>query len=230
MTIAIDKNITGTIFIRNYDEGIFSTLGATVMNTPNGPQYQMTVLGATNNQVPCYFGKPEQHFQKRVFPMVVVDREMTPNLARWMGIGQLQYRAGLGTPIFVGGVSGLPSVSGYGQYQELFQAFPYDMTYTISCWDRYETPVQLILQKVLKVFPPTSTLNVLDSLGLPRTYEAFNEGGPTELHEALDAVTRIRGYAITVRVLGELDLIDPIVAAAVSGFVLRISRQDVIIP
>ena len=48
----------------------------------------------------------------------------------------------------------------------------------------------------------------MDSIGDVRTYEAFQES-ISPLDEVSEVVDRVIGFAVTLRVEGELDLLDP---------------------
>jgi len=213
---------TGLMTISDYDAGIYRTMGAVPDATdPLNPCYKLTVPGLDPDQVPVFWGQPEPIFTKKVLPFITITRDdITPNNARWMSCQQLEYRAGVsGTDMMANGVSG------FAQYERKIQAQPYDFSYTISCWDRYERPTQLILSKLLKRFPPIGKIFVTDSLGLERTYSSYQDSPITPLHEILDPTRRVRGYSLTIRVEGELDLIDPTNIGSVSGIDLTLYRQ-----
>lgn len=227
MAIYIHPTKTGTVFLRNFDQGIFDRMGAVPdPSDPSDPCFRVSVptitgvSGIPDIEVPAYFAQPESIFQKKVYPFISVVRDdAVPNLQRWMSVGQLEYRSGVsGSGVVINGVSGFTS------YERKFQPYPHDITYTISAWDRYENGVQPILYKLLKAFTPTGKILVKDSLDLERSYEAYREGSFTSLHEVVDAVTRVRGYAITVRVEGELDHADGFALDAVSGFAISMHR------
>jgi len=222
MPIRIHDKITGSVFLRNFDQGVFDTLGATPdASNLADPCYALGVNFADGlRNVPVYFSQPEPIFKKMVFPFIAVHRDdCLLAMHRWMGVGQLEYRAGVpGTQTVINGVSG------FAEYQMKPQAFPHDITYTISVWDRYEQPVQTTLLKVLKTLYPVGRLIVYDDLGLKRSYEYYWEGSIASLEEILDPVTRARGYALTIRVEGELDLADPYTTGSVSGVDLNVNR------
>lgn len=216
MAIKIWDKVTGDVFIRNFDAGVLETLGA-VPDTSNisDPCYSLNVNFPDGvHKVPVYFSQPEPIFKKMIFPFITVNRDdIALAMHRWMGVGQLEYRAGVsGTQMMINGVSG------FSEYVSKPQAFPHDITYTISCWDRYEATVQTILLKLLKAVYPVGRLIVYDSLGLRRSYEYYWEGSIVNLQELIDPVTRARGYALTIRVEGELDLASSIQSSSVSGF------------
>lgn len=212
MAIAIHPYKTGTVFLRNFDMGMITTIGA--LPDPVKHCYYLSVeLPSGPIDVPVYFSQPEPIFKTMKFPFISINRDdVALAMGRWMGIGQLEYRAGVsGTSAVINGVSG------YYQYDQKMQAMPHDIFYTISIWDRYETSVQPILLNVLKAFNPIGRLIVYDSLNLMRSYEYYWEGSIAQLNEIIDPVTRARGYALTIRVEGELDLLNTSTEDTVSG-------------
>ncbi|MBK9390498.1 MAG: hypothetical protein IPN68_09990 [Bacteroidetes bacterium] len=240
MAIKVHPTKTGEVGVRDFDLGVLSTLGATPdtqglfadsdfkKNIANFNAqdfcYKIVVPGSSGSgAVPVYFAQPDAPYRKKYFPLIVVSRdEFSPALQRWMSVGQLEYRAGEAGSYIVAG----NGVSGFTQYMSKIQAMPYDFIYTISVFDRYENTIQPVLMKVLQSFPPVGKLFVKDSLGLQRTYEVYQEGGVSSQHEIVDAAQRIRGYSITIRVEGEIDLVTPVDRSAVTGFDLNLIRDD----
>jgi len=230
MPILIHPTRTGSVFLRNFDRGVVDSLGAVEgsvsgfgnMFDPADPCFFLSAPGATGGGVVrVYFENPEAIFTKKLYPFISIVRDdFTPALGRWMEGGQLEFRAGVsGTQVVVNGVSG------FCNYESKIQAIPHDITYTISIWDRYEAPVQAILLKALKVFPAIGKLFVSDDLDLDRTYEAYREGSVTSLEQVIDPVTKVKGYAFSIRVEGELDLAEQDISnSAVSGVDLRMYR------
>jgi len=217
MSIPIWDKQTGEVFLRNFDQGVIDTLGATPdASVPDDPCFALYIPGVSDptNRVTVYMNNPEQIYKMKRFPLISILREdPTIALQRWMGVGQLEARYGVsGTGLVIGGVSG------FTQYVSKPQATPFDFTYNITCMDRYERNVQPILLQVLKSFPHIGKLFVKDSLGLQRTYEARSEGSLTPLKENVDPVNRIVSYTVTVRVDGEMDLTSAISTSAVTGF------------
>lgn len=238
MAIKVHPSQTGEVGIRNFDIGIMDTLGASpdtdglfadkdfkknISNfNANDYCFKLVVPSVSNGAVPVYFAQPDTPYRAKYFPLITISRDdIVPNLQRWMNVGQLEYRAGIPQSYVV-----INGVSGYTQYVSKQQAMPYDFFYTISVYDRYERSVQTVLLKVLQSFPPIGKLFVKDSLGLQRTYEVYQEGGVSPLNEIVDAAQRIRGYSITIRVEGEIDLIAPVDKQAVTGFDLNMIRDD----
>ena len=194
-----------------------TTIGGTPdVSNPSSPCYVIEVDFPVTGvaKVPVYFSQPEAIFKKQTYPFITINRDdMQLAMGRWMGHGQLEYRVATGTPLVVNGVSGS---SGYSSKP---QAMPYDIFYTISVWDRYEGPAQITLLQVLKAFHPVGRLIVYDSLNQQRSYEYYHEGSIASLQEIIDPVTRVRGYALSIKVEGELDLVSgPVSTTAVTGF------------
>lgn len=236
MAIPLHSSQTGDVWISDFDLGVMNTFGAspdTASPIPTNNASGLTGSGgdrcfkvvipgvsSPDGKVPVYFQDPEAAYRYKTYPCVVVEREdHSLALHRWMSVGQMEYRAGVGGQVVIGGVSG------YTQYIHKPQAMPYDFIYTITAYDRYERPAQTILKKILQSFPPVGKLFVKDSLGLQRSYEVYHEGGISPRHEIVDPATRFRGYSITIRVEGELDLMSPVEGHAVTGVDLNIYRM-----
>lgn len=235
MAIPIWNKKTGLVFLDHFDTGVVRTLGgvetqsiSSLKDTTKADYHQcfwMTIdLGnGVFDKIPMYFGSPDAGFKEQKFPFISINRDdAAPNMLRYMGVQQLEYRAGVSGTEFYSTQRGL---SGFLDYENKYQAMPYDMVYTISAWaGPSEINAIKIIRQVLRAFPPVGRLVVYDSIGVKRTYEVYTEGGLIPLTEVSDPVTRIRGYGITIRVEGELDLVDPYLSQAVSGIILDVKR------
>jgi hypothetical protein len=224
MTIPIWNSQTGQVWIRDFDYGILNGIGASLDTTCSDqqkPTFAINIAGPTESKVPVFFNDPEQIYKHRHAPSILIQRDdFTPALNRWMGVGQLEYRAA----VYGSGGVLINGTSGFAQYVSKPQAMPYDFVYTITCFDNYEGNVQFLVKQVLKSFPPIGKIWVTDSLGLLRSYESRSEGPIPSPRENIDPVNRFVSYTISVKVDGEIDLTDPIVADAVSGFSLNLHR------
>lgn len=225
----------GSVGVREFDLGVVQTMGCIPdLTDRNAPCYVLPEPGESSLSQSCsttasseaaqrvkvFFSQPEQIFRLKIYPFITINRdEMTPSTTRYMGVEQMDYRKG---------VSGTQATAfgkqGFTEYENKLSAQPYDFVYTISIFDRYEAGAQAILHRVLKLFPPIGRLNVIDSLGVSRSYDAYMEGGVVSLQEAIDPVTRVRGYAITLRVEGEIDLTEPYTTGAVTDFGINLNR------
>lgn len=219
---------TGTIWIRAYDEGIVKRLGGTLgvsgetANTYYAQFSGQDCIGPnTSLNVPIIFGNPEPIFANKTYPSYSVKRDsIEPNLSRWHSVGQLQEVWGVtGTEQVINGITG------YEQVETSPQAWPYDITYTISLYARYEYEAQTLLRNMMRKFPPRNYITVIDSMNENRTYECFNDSSITDISEIVDVSERLKGYSITVRVEGEIDLVDPIITKSVQTVVLSADKK-----
>lgn len=125
----------------------------------------------------------------------------------------VQYRvpAAGATPVCVPcGPFGQTAV-GFDSYETKDKEQPYNLTYTIEVWCRYKVPALILLQTMMKRFPPRGTLVVSATeeagrnVQCDRTYLFFQEG-VADLTELNSMVERIPGYSLTIRVEAELTL------------------------
>jgi hypothetical protein len=221
-------NRTGTIWVRNYDEGIVKKLGGTLSVTGEIPNTYYVPFGGqacispnTSFNVPVIFGNPEPVFANKVYPAYNVKRDdFQPNLARWHSVGSIQENWGVtGTEEIVNGVSGFSSV------ETSPQAWPYDFTYTVTLYARYEYEAQTLLRNMMRRFPPISQVIVKDSLDDYRSYACLNNNPIQDLSEIVDISERLKSYSISVLVQGELDLVDPIITESVQSVVMSANKQ-----
>lgn len=219
---------TGEVFLRNYDEGVIKTLGATLSQTGGGMgmgTYVLNVPGicaqdGTSN-VPIVFGTPDQAGKVKVLPAIYIDGgDAIPAMQRWHSVGQKEYRVWVTDgPIVTGLGPGGEIVSGYTAVESKVQDMPFDITYTITIEAKFQNEANLILRNILRVFPPYSKLDVVDSLGDVRTYTTQLDGAVSRLTNVSDAADRTKGFTIGLLVEGELTLSDPTQAKTVTGFV-----------
>jgi len=211
----------GTVDLRAYDQGVVETLGGVVSIINNCPNYYVPVEGvdpAAHDPVlpgvPITFAFPEDVFEKYRQPVIVVRRDdISPAMNRWHPTA-VEWRAPAPGSSVATVTLGNTTVTGVTKVEEKQQAVPFDITYTITILARHRgaigqrNQVNLILRHTLKRYPPYAVLIVTDSLDCPRTYDAFMEG-ISHLDEVPDVTERVLGFAVTVRVEGELDLNDP---------------------
>ena len=221
---------TGTVDLRCFDQGVVTTMGAGLhtVTMPSGETLRNYFLDVPLTKgrvgrpglpgVPIIFAFPEDVFEKYDYPLISIRRDdINPTMNRWHP-GTLQYRAPAvnasqevvnSNP----GVTGAPDLTGFNQVEQLQQATPYDITYTISILARNRggmgqtNQANAILKSVLKTYPPYSFIEVIDSIGDIRTYECFQES-VSHLDEVPEVADRVIGFAVTIRVEGELDLGD----------------------
>jgi hypothetical protein len=212
----------GRVFVRNFDEGLVETMGACIIEN----NYFLLIDGVSGAPglpgVPVTFAYPEDVFENYRIPVVVVRRDdIYPSMQRWHP-GAQDYRvpAPGASPVTVTFPDGSQK-QGFDKYETQYQAMPFDIMYTISIMARdrgsggQRNQANLILQRVLRTYPPYGLVTVKDELGERRTYEAFSEGVGM-LDSVPEIGSRFIGFAVTVRIEGELDLADPVESPAVT--------------
>ena len=219
---------TGTVGLRDFDKGVVETLQAVVINNETGqPNYWLTTLSGVALKdmpdplappgmpgIPVTFAFPEDIYEHWRKPGVVVSRDdLSPAMQRYHP-GAMQYNAPSknARPVTVTGIG-----TGYSQMETLTQATPVDLTYTINIITVGQRNVAgLLLDHVLRIYPPYGAVYVTDSLGDQRTYSAWMDG-VSMLDELADVSERTIGFAVALRVEAEFDLTDPEIRSTVTG-------------
>lgn len=237
---------TGTVWVRDFDAGVvgrFARLGlypGTVFGgnspaptkrgkaakpapvcEPNSYFVYVPELEAVN--VPVFFANPEQSYQQRTLPSVMVRRDsMSQDLARWNSVGHLDYFEGVpGTEIVTS-----DGVSGFAKVRQKPQAWPFNIFYTISIYARFEHEAQKILKRVLTKFQVQGAVGVVDSLGDVRSYSTYLESDVSDISEIVDVTDRTKGYSFSIRVEGEIDLIDETEVSTVDSIQIKTEIQS----
>ena len=210
---------TGEVFIRNYDQGVVETMNGYVATLGGKRNYYIDIPACNPVQVPVIFLNPEQFYEDKIYPSIVMARTGAfPALQRWHSVGLREYVVGDA----VSGVSTITnpdgsSVSGFDAVEIKAQAMPFDLMYDITCYARYEREAIPMLKHLLRVWQPYSKIKLIDSLGQNRIYNVYNESDVSDLSEIVDVADRVKSYMISIRIEGELDLNDPYVRATVLG-------------
>lgn len=217
--MAFDKK-TGEVTIRDFDQGVIETLGATVH--PDNQYYVNLPQMHEVQDVPVVFNQPEQILVNHRLPVFAINRlDLEPDNARWHSVEQFEYREGIGNPEIVDGVTG------YASYETKSQAWPFNIPYVISCYGRYEHEAQIMLRKMMRRFRPYCAIFVRDSLNEIRSYTGFVEGAIANISETIDVADRVKAYSITVRVEAEIDLHDPFnLTDTLSGTISNVGILD----
>ena len=205
---------TGQVYLRDFDEGVKITLRPILDNQV----YYLDVPGVNGPPgkpgVPLIFANPEEILTKKHIPSVSIQRDsIAPTMNRWHGTDQLQYRtAALGALTKSVTTPGGVVVTGVDSTEQLTQAIPHDIGYTITIYastrDGQASHAQAILRYVQRIYQPYSVVYVKDSVGDFRTYSAYMEGVAI-LDTVAEVGERHIGFALTLRVEAELDLNDP---------------------
>lgn len=214
---------TGTVWLRDFDLGLVTSTGATLdpAGSPGGNNYYLDLTGGSCNSpgsngfIPIIFNNPDQVYEQKIYPSILIKRDdFVPALKRWHQYQQFDYYYGIpGTEEIVNGQSG------FTQVETKPSAWPYDITYSISIYSRYEYEAQMLLRTIMRRFQPRTHIKVLDSLSEERRYTAFVDRSVSDIGEYVDASERLRGYSLTILVEGEIDLVDPVIKTTMKEFV-----------
>lgn len=234
---------TGFVNLRSFDEGVVETLGAKIdadlqnyfldlepvetvgFDPPETSPFHRGIVEPRPGLpgIPVTFALPEDVFEKYSIPVILVRREgLDPAMQRWHP-GSLQYRApGRGAhPVQYQASSTSEVKEGFDRAEQVDQAAPFDLLYTINVVARNRgapgilNQANRLLDHVLRIYPPYCRVLVKDSVGDLRSYEAFMEG-TSPLDEVADVTDRVIGFAVSLRIEGELDLTDPVIRKTVT--------------
>lgn len=214
----------GDIFLRHYDRGMLTSLGATLI----GNQYFLPLslvpgvlpplytefadddvtVGDPMPGIPVIFTNAGDAVERYVIPCIRIRREdPSPALERW-GSLQDKYRAPAPGEEEITVEYRGQEISGYSKYEMQPAAWPYDIPYTLTVeanGERARTHAQLMLRHCMGVFGPYGIVTVYDENGVERKYNVYGEG-PSDLSVVADIRDRTIIYALSLRVAGELDV------------------------
>jgi len=217
---ALGEDRTGTVTLRDFDLGVVQTMGGVVDKGASGNVDYFLKLSDVDGPpgdpgVPIIFSHPEDVFAKKRFPCVIVQRDsLNPAMSRWQGPLQTQYRtAAVSASKFSVTAPDGTVLTGFTKAESLKQAIPYDIGYTISIYstgrdaqDRLHA--SRIFSAISRIYQPYCLVIVNDSVQDVRSYQAYMEG-IAPLDDVLNVSERIIGFALTLRVEGELDFDTP---------------------
>lgn len=212
---------TGIVWLRDFDQGVVLQLQPVLVSNNYFVRFLSGLSSSSGTDVPVIFNQPEQVYEIRSYPFIHVKREsFEPALQRWHSYGHQDYIAGVpGTGHIVDGQMV------YDQVEMKPQAWPYDINYSISVYSRYEYEAQTILRHVMRRFQPRLFVTVKDSLNEDRFYTFFSDPAVSDIGEIVDVAQRLRGYSISVRVEGEIDLVDPVVHTTAQQVVVSLETK-----
>jgi hypothetical protein len=217
----------GVVGIRAFDQGVVTSLGGILFDRNfyvpvllREDEHMVQISGVDPPPhdpplpgIPITFANPEDIFERYRLPAILVSRDdMSPAMQRWHPTS-LQYRAPSPHSTRVQLTVGGAPISGPDKIVERQQAIPYDLSYTISVQARdrdqpgIRSSVNAIATRVMQLFPPYGVVRVIDSKNEERLYDAFQES-TAPLDESRGVADRMLGFAITLRIEGELDLSD----------------------
>ena len=230
MVLSKENARTGDVWIKDFDRGVITSLGARINNT--GDMYVIDIPGVLPppptdgidfDGIPVYFAFPDEVIDPKVLPSFVVRRDdFSQAMSRWHP-GNQQYRipSPNSMPVTVSNpITGNLIATGADAYESKGQAVPYDLLYTIQIRARYRNNLKgasmEMLRWTMRRFQPYTTVYIKDSLGDLRSYTAFMESS-TALDTKPDVAGRENNFNISLRIEGELDLNDPSVNKALTS-------------
>jgi hypothetical protein len=209
---------TGTVGVYDFDKGVIETLGARAdypkpfedryfIKLPFPFDYPPPMPG-----LPIYMSHPEQEMQNFKIPVIVVRRDdIQPAMQRWHpGAGEYYTAAEGAHPKQVTLPNGQVK-RGWDRVEIAQQPTPFDFLYTVTILARNRSArmaANQLLNYVLRVYQPYGGMVLTDSIGDRRSYETFVDA-ISPLDEVEEVADRKIGFAISLRIEGELDLNDP---------------------
>lgn len=235
--------LPGTVGLRNFDEGVVLTLGAELSEEFQNyyiPTSRVAPLLPPPELpgIPVTFSHPEDLFERYRIPAIIVRRDdIAPASQRWhpsMHVARVPMEGANSIEVRRGDPLNPTVYSGFDKYVAQPQAFPFDITYTLSLVARHRghgpaesrekraptaggspiSQVNTLLDYALKIYNPFSHVVVIDSMGDYRPYFSFVDA-VSQIDEVPEVTERVLGFALTLRVEAELDLNDPVVQRAV---------------
>lgn len=191
----------GEVFIRNFDEGVMRTLGAT-LDTVNS-KWVKTIPGIDDPvNIDCVFVVPEQVLSDYIYPSFVVRRQDIRVATNRMLCPTLDFKES-----FTG-----DDLKRYNESK--LAALPFDITYLVQAVARYERHMLLMQKEILRRFHRWKELIVYDTLNMKRSYDVAVET-VSDVSKLTDLSLKSSGLSLSVMVFAELDLSDPYVARTV---------------
>jgi hypothetical protein len=221
---------TGTVFLRDFDEGLVRTMGGELieikLDGEKVQDYALMVDGVTGpdqygGAVPIIWQNPEDVYQAGLLPHVNVSRTaVTPAMQRWFP-GGYEYRTPAASAQTVRAGNGIegPSILEFKPW-----AYPYDISYEIHLRARLRSQADMMLRQIGKKFWAYGQIYLTDSEGSSRGYYAFQESLDT-LDEVADIADRMLGWTISLRCEAELDFNDPYIAKTSPNVVTSVDSK-----
>lgn len=218
----------GTMFLRNYDQGLIESLGAelteVVRDGETSRAYALDLRGmrcvgpdSYGGKVPVMFGIPDPTMEPYLLPILIIKRgDPVPDWIRWEPGGTAYKLPADGSKqVSVVVDTEGNEVSGYDKYETRKKEVPFNIPYDIEMRAKKEWQRTAMLQHVLKKLFQRSMF-VKDTAGNDRTY-AFDLEGTTNADELADIADRTLSQVVSITVMAGLDIRDPLVWTAVQS-------------
>ena len=194
----------GTVDLRNYDEGLVTSMGAILKNygTPPIMTYVLeTGSGGCGGDVPVYFSSADPTIVKETIPRVFITRSSEDEVLQRLHPGDIEWRDRFDNSPEIG------TTGNYQEVEESVQAWPYDFSYDLDIRGATRLQAQAIWSWIQKntTIKPQGYINVKDSAGDVRGYD-IQYDSISQADEVDDIHMRYPGLAVTIRVLGEVNI------------------------
>lgn len=205
----------GQVSLKDFDRGVIESLGSQLIEfSVDGTvrqAYALNVKGITSTvpyyapYVPVFFSTPEDVFQPYKLPSVVIRRnDLSPAFDRAPYYGYQRVAAPNAAPVRI--AAGNKVLSGYSSYVSQTLPTPFNISYDVQVYARTQNMGIILLTRMLQSCrPPFFTVDVFDSLGEKRSYDA-GEVVVSSNSELADIADRTIAWTISFDVRGEIDL------------------------
>lgn len=218
----------GRVGIREFDEGVVRTMGATLQPHPDGSGDGYFLSGIPGvcppkgyPGIPVIITQGDDAFGDYMMPLIAIRPEAPTHAPqRWHSMGAKQYRTAAAGALPRSVVVGDTTLTGYDSYEDMPQAQPTDFTYEIRAIGRTKggwfeglprDQASTLFMHLLKRYSHhnyDTAVYVVDTVGDVRAYSCFLESMNNEV-ETSQLSDRVVQFSITIRVEGELDISDP---------------------
>lgn len=225
--------MSGTVFLREFDNGLVTTIGAKLVDVsvdgstrqeyaidfaefPVGDliqQFDVQGPPQYGGKVPVFFVVGSAPYTPRYYPCIVVRRNsFDPAMQRHTPWSIDYKKPSVGSVVKSVTLSNGDVVSGPSHLEIKPGAYDYDLNYEVSPRARGDGAHQCAetmfkaLARIMQ--PPGFAMTLTDTAGDERGYDVVLEGISPNI-EVLDLTAREVGWIFSVRVLGELDQIEP---------------------
>ena len=215
----------GTMFLRQYDQGLIETLGAELIEVVKDGErsraYAIDLRGMRcigpdiyGGKIPVMFGPPDPVMEPYLLPVVIVRRgDPVPDWVRWEPGGtayKLPADGAKETSVSIG--TNGDTASGYDKYETRKKEVPFNIPYDIELRSTKQWQKSVLLQHALKKLFPRS-LFVIDTAGNDRTY-AFDLDSTASADDLADVSDRTLVQIVSITVFAGLDIREPLVWTA----------------
>ena len=208
---------TGQVFIEDFDIGLAETIGCELVSVEldgeSADVYALRIPNVTcpdeyHGLVPVFMTDPEDAYNANLLPQIVLSRgSIQTAMSRWYGGGREYMVPAHGAKeIASSGGSKGPSMVEVKAW-----TLPFDLSYDVHLRARLRVQADLMLRAVGRILWAYGQVYLKDSEGDQRGYYAFVDSFEN-LSEISDVSERLHGHTIPVRVEGELDFFEPVLA------------------